>query len=336
MVINSSKQLVQTKQLSETYHLGETWDDPRRSFDYLLIASGNDYRSYEIARRCKQHNIKIREMVVFDYEERRKDVTEDRIKEYDFYKQLGFDYIELICSENTPSICIKKYAKSSLNFAANSKVAIDISCFTKPYVFSLMKFLKEEIKLDSVAVFYTEPMSYMLSRGLYNSYHSTVGSLSVMEIPGFPGVEIGSAKKILVVLLGFDGELASFITEEVSPEKVIIVNGFPSYVPKFKDISLINNERLINYSNAHKSLEFVRANDPFATYNLLESLISQEIGASLTIAPIGTQPMALGACMFAIMYQQVRIIYPYPEKYASITTDKCWNSWSYQVPLVIK
>jgi len=334
-MINANQTINKARLIYHTYFIGDVWEEPIRHFDYLLIAAGNDYRAYEIIRRCKQHNISIGELIVFNYVERRTGIQKGSISQFDEYKRLGYSYKELICSDKDPSECIKQYSKSDLRFTSECNLGIDISCFNKPYFFSLIKFLKEESKLASVTAFYTEPMSYMLSKGLYNSYHSTYGSLSVMEIPGFPGIESGASDKLLVVLLGFDGELASFITEEISPEKVIIVNGFPSYLPKFKDISLINNERLINYSDAHTTLGYVRANDPFAIYNYLESLISREKDASLTIAPLGTQPMALGACMFATMYKEARVIYPYPEKYASITTDKCWNSWSYQVPLLI-
>jgi hypothetical protein len=101
------------------------------------------------------------------------------------------------------------------NFRSATEVAIDISCFTKPYFFCLLKYLKEQTTINNVTVFYTEPMSYVFSKGLYQSYHSTSGPLSVMEIPGFPGNDTRTTKKVLVVLLGFDGELSFFITDEL-------------------------------------------------------------------------------------------------------------------------
>jgi hypothetical protein len=319
------------KQLYQTQCIEGDWDAHSKRYDFLLIAAGHDYRAYEILRQCKTKDV-AKNVLVFDFEERHI-LTLDKSSYYNTYKELGFNTSRISCTVRNPSDCIKHYAKSKLNFKNNHKIALDISCFTKPYFFSLIKYLKEECKLDSITIFYTEPMSYKFSRGLYNAYHSTSGSLSVMEIPGFPGIETRPGKKILVVLLGFDGELASFITEVISPNEVVIVNGFPAYLPKFKDISLLNNDKLINYSDARRKTRYVRANNPFETFNLLEDLKMQEKDAIISIAPIGTKPMALGACMFATMYQDIRIIYPYPEQYAAVTTDKCWHSWSYEIPL---
>ena len=53
----------------------------------------------------------------------------------------------------------------------------------------------------------------------------------------------------------------------------------------------------------------------------------------LNIAPLGTKPMALGACLFAIHNPEVRVIYPIPDKYENLTTEECWDSWVYGIPL---
>jgi hypothetical protein len=43
--------------------------------------------------------------------------------------------------------------------------------------------------------------------------------------------------------------------------------------------------------------------------------------------------MALGACMFALADNSIRVVYPMPDKYANVTTDRCWHSWRYVIPL---
>jgi hypothetical protein len=182
-----------------------------------------------------------------------------------------------------------------------------------------------------LTVFYTEPKSYVFSKGLYRSYQSTRGPLSVLEIPGFPGQENITESKLLVILLGFDGELSDYITEEISPDEVILVNGFPGYLPKFKDISLICNEKLS--VNVNNRILYSRANNPFDTFNLLKSVRTRYPNSSFTVAPLGTKPMALGACLFAIANPSVRVIYPLPDSYSDVTTDECWRSWCYTLPM---
>ena len=53
----------------------------------------------------------------------------------------------------------------------------------------------------------------------------------------------------------------------------------------------------------------------------------------MTLAPLGTKPMALGACMFAIDNDDVRVVYPRPKEYVSQTTRASWRSWRYDVRL---
>jgi len=210
-------------------------------------------------------------------------------------------------------------------------VGIDISCFTKPYFFYLIKLLKERYQIKSIDVFYTEPQSYIFPKGLFTSYHSSSGPLTVREINGFNGLEVRDSKKILIILLGFDGDITQEINEDVSPMETFVVNGFPGYAPKFKDISLVINEKLT--TNPDISILYSRANNPFEVYNLLEKVKKEGKNCFLNIAPLGTKPMALGACLFAIHNPDVRVIYPIPEAYEKITTESYLNSWQYQIPL---
>lgn len=294
-------------------------------FDYFFVAGGSDFRAYEALKKLADSKIRIDNVLLFEFTDR--NIINEL--QYNSYNMLGYNFTNISCSIKDPSECIKSFTAYGITFSSNHRIAIDISCFTKPYFFVLLKFLRDHIRLTSITVYYTEPKSYLFAGSLLKSYHSTSGPLSVMEVPGFPGEEHRSSKKILVVLLGFDGELSSFITEEVSPDKTIVINGFPGYFPKFKDISLINNEKLVTEAD----IEYARANNPFETYNLLASIKCLDDNSFLNIAPLGTKPMALGACLFAINNPSVRVIYPLPEQYESVTTDSCWNTWSYNIPL---
>lgn len=170
-----------------------------------------------------------------------------------------------------------------------------------------------------------------LQRVCMIALRSSEGPLQIIEIPGYTGMSTRQGKRILIILLGFDGDLSREISEEIAPEETVIVNGFPGYEPKFKDISLISNEKLIG--NPRNILNYSRANNPFETYNLLDALKNHYKDAFINIAPLGTKPMALGACLFAIHNPDVRIVYPMPYNYRKITTDNCSASWIYNIPL---
>ena len=319
-------------QLYNTRLLSDVPTDTTKHYDYFFVACGSDFRAYQVLRKSRDYGISINKIFAFDFKQRNEGLDPEGIKAYESYDILGINMDRVSCSISDPSACVKTLVDIDPGLVNSNNIAIDISCFTKPYFFCLLKYLKEKTNIDSITIFYTEPLSYIFAEGTYRSYHSTSGSLSVVEIPGFPGNDTRTTKKILVVLLGFDGELALSIENEVAPDDIVIITGFPAYSPKFKDISLINNEKLLG----SKLVNYTRANNPFETFNLLERLYIQEAAAFFNVAPIGTKPMALGACLFALAHPAVRIIYPFPDKYTNETTRECWNSWSYEIPFRIE
>ena len=320
-------QVYSLKNVDEAYSLP-------KHLDCLLLACGADNRAYEILRKFQAHGISVDRVILFDFIERNEGLDNDKqTKEaYCNYQKYNYNYLILKVSLMEPSAAIKTLKEQGIDFASLINIGLDISCFTKPFFFLLMKVLKSEYSISIMAVFYTEPKSYFFAKGLYDSYRSSSGPLRVIEVPGFTGVTTRRSKRLLVIQLGFDGDLSREINEDVAPAETIIINGFPSYEPKLKDISLICNEKLVG--NPRNVLKYSRANNPFEVYNLLDSLKKgNSPDVFMNIAPLGTKPMALGACLFALHNPDVRIVYPMPQKYEKVTTDNCWTSWFYKMPL---
>lgn len=269
--------------------------------------------------------------MIFNFKERI-DLLKRNDKYFDYKKTAytNFEFIE--CSIKEPVSCLTDIHSHLFSFANDNMIAIDISCFTKPYFFYLIKYIHERLSIAKLVVFYTEPFSYKFpKKGLFSSYHETEGPIRIMEIPGFSGIKERGGVTVLIVQLGFEADSLDEINDDVSPNESFLVNGFPSYMPKFKDISLVINEYYT--SNKDSIILYSRANNPFEIFNLLEKIKKNYNNAFINIAPLGTKPMALGACIFAIHYPDVRVVFPFSEKYKKVTTEECWNSWIYEVPL---
>lgn len=245
--------------LNSIYQMSRLDDSPLATavqYDCILLGGGSDARAYEVLRKAPKNGISFTKVLLFDFEER-KNAIEQKVRDaYSRYIKLHHDITLLPCSLKDPSGCLKAIISRGFTFSHKSRLAVDISAFTRPYFFSLLKYLQDHCGLLTVDVFYTEPMSYVIPKGLLQSYRASLGPLFVMEVPGFPGFTTGRKNNILVFTLGFDGDLSVFISEEVTPNTVVIVNGFPAYSPKFKDISLMNNERLLNTSDAKDSIAY--------------------------------------------------------------------------------
>ncbi len=302
-----------------------------KNVDCLLLAGGSDHRAYEILRKCSDNNLSVNKILLFNFHERTDNLK--RSDKYFDFEKTRFKNIELIdCTIKDPISCYSKLQQNLSIFQNSNSIAIDISCFTKPYFFYLLKYFNERLNIVDLTVFYTEPYSYRFpKKGLFSSYRETEGPIEILSIPGFNGIEERGGLKILIVQLGFEAISLDEIIIDFSPNESFFINGFPSYTPKFKDFSLVINQYYTG--NKDSFILYSRANNPFEVFNLLEKIKKNYNNAFLNVAPLGTKPMALGACMFAIHYPEVKVVFPFSLKYERITTEQCWYSWVYRIPL---
>ena len=191
-------------------------------------------------------------------------------------------------------------------------------------------------------IYYTQPGQYILSDGLFASYFSMKGPVSVDEIYGFAGIAANDSdgKRLLACMLGFDNDLLPIVIQEAGPNKVIAINGFPSYYPKFKDISLANNQRVLSGTGYVGLLEktkklsdyvYVEAINPFEAYNAIDDIVKEFKDYCIDVVPLGTKPMALGVCLYAIDDTNVRVIFPNPETYVSNISQESKKTVEYVI-----
>ena len=298
--------------------------------DYLIVAAGSDDRGLDVFRHYARSDGKTSCAILLEFRERTSTLTKsEREAQRSKFDAETLPVVRIEGTLEEPSTFIAELTSAGIKSGQAYKVGVDMTLFTRPFLFWLLKYLNRTLPAPEIFVYYTEPESYRYAEGTFDTYQATVGPLEVREIPGFPGTPRSSGASSLTVLLGFDGQLATAINEDIAPRETIVVNGFPSYFQKYKDISLVNNERLVSGAR----LFYAPADNPFETYNMLDHIRSHAPDSSMTLAPLGTKPMALGACMFAIDNDDVRVVYPRPKEYVSQTTRASWRSWRYDVRL---
>lgn len=246
---------------------------------------------------------------------------------------LGVDYLETKISQTTALI------DSIVKNKDQCSIGIDISVMPKQLFFVIIAYLKKVYDNIEVIVFYTEPKNYVFyndmlkyfgegTEHIFSNYKYLDGNLEKKTIPGFAGRPSRANKKLLVIILGFEKGLSYELVTKQSFDKVILINGFPSLLPKFKDISIINNADIL-HNISWKNILNASANNPFDTYNLLEKIRTENLDCSITIAPLGTKPMALGACLFGLSNEQVSIIYFDAKKFRHSDSIEHSSSWVY-------
>jgi hypothetical protein len=181
---------------------------------------------------------------------------------------------------------------------------------------------------------YTEPKTYVGKKLNFeepDEAYFTRGSFTPpKDMLSFSGVRDSSKDDALVILLGFEGQRAKEVTNEINPEVTIPINGFPSYRPEFKDKSLLLNDEILKEIQISKNLRYAPSNNPFETKNELV-LINQERKRryNISIAPLGSKPMALGCCLFVLENPECRVVYPYPMEYNSKSSTGYEKTWLY-------
>lgn len=223
--------------------------------------------------------------------------------------------------------CLKEIHKY---LDGKNTIGIDISVMPIPVFSQILHLIICKHSSLRVLVYYTEPKHYHLDNIF--DYSGNDGEININIIPGFEGktARPTSQKRMIFYILGFEmNYLNRLIPQDTNPDGIIPINGFPSYFPKYKDISLINNN--VNYHENDIQVVFSEANNPFETFNRLSALAKKYDDFCIDIIPAGSKPMALGACLFALKNgkNDIRILYPFPEKYKKKQSLGSGTIWEY-------
>lgn len=294
--------------------------------DFLFISVTDEARCFQSLEILIKRGIRISNICFFLY------------KIYD--SKPNISTLKKKYKSNTATVHIMQCEKNeaagkqilSLKIQPTDCVGFDVTGFASPDIFKIYYVLHHILGVKYILVFYTEPKYYFFPNILFNTYESGSKGRSYCPLKEYQNSS-SHRSEILICFLGFDPNTARFIYENVMPEDMIIVNGFPSYLPKFKDISLGNHYDLISELGIEKVIA-TRANNPFATYNCLIDARKQYPDKLLNICVLGTKPMAVGAVWFALRHKRlVSVSYPLPEQFHSKTSKDCGTSWYYSLQI---
>lgn len=257
-------------------------------------------------------------------------VIENEHRELGLAKYEGIEFLQSQVKEDLSTSLIP--CLRDIDRYVNEKVTIglDISAMPIPIFIQILHFLYKSFPVKEVIVFYTEPKHYNLE-SLFD-FQVLHGEIDIKAIPGFEGktAQQNEVQRVVFYILGFETNyLSKLIPRDLNPDSIIPINGFPSYYPKYKDISLINNN--VNYREDDIKMEYVEANNPFETFNQLSVLQKRHLNSCVDIIPAGTKPMALGACLFALKNSDsgIRILFPFPQKYDNKNSFGNGPIWEY-------
>lgn len=290
------------------------------SIDCFVCAEHDDERAVESIMKILSSGIKIQDAIIIKYDNGNQP---SRLKEL-----LPEGSKEIMVLQDIGSF-IKQF-KDIINPYINKKLVIDMSCIRIPDVFSILKILKLKEHKEEFSCLYSVPYDYEYFAGDF-SYKSSLGDLQNYELMGYSGdYDSTVADATYIIFLGFEGNQSLKVLEEAAYNRLTFVNSLPSLYQKYKDMSIMNNRSVIT-GKKHDSILYAPADNPFEVYNFLEEKFAGL--SSICISPLGTKPVALGVCLFALDYENVRIVYPISDVYSPHVTNRVIKTWVYGISL---
>lgn len=306
-----------------------------KEYDYFVLAPNVEKRSREAFLKLKG-KAAIRNVVIMDYKNFHKDISDEQ--ELSFFRDFEGEAVARV-QEGNDTQMMRELIKSGIR--EEDHIALDITGFSIPNIYRIINIFKNVLQIKHLDVYYTEPKFYIFEEGYFSTYH-TGQSRRYKErrcesLPGYCNSG-RDEKEVLVIFLGFDGGLAGQVFFNLAEDgqeimQTFAVNGFPSYTAKLKDVSLFNNEDFI-IKIGRENVRYAMANNPFDAYNLLCDIKKNYSEFLLNLCTIGSKPMALGTCLFALDHlEEVKVTYPFYEKTQFDSDEEPGKIWRYGIDL---
>lgn len=201
-------------------------------------------------------------------------------------------------SENEPLPALGELA-AKLNrlklHTDNCIITIDITTFTKRHLLLLLKIIDDLGLWNALRVYYTEPRDYITDLYLPMS----MGVRAISPITGFISHGPLSKPTLLVIILGYEGDRAKSILENLDPNEVLLIVPKPAYHPEWEGRTEAMNKQLIKIIGQDR-IRYIHSQDSLMVANQLEEILR---GYPLdewrcSIVPLGTKPQTLGTFLF--------------------------------------
>ena len=167
---------------------------------------------------------------------------------------------------------------------------------------------------ENTKIVYSEPQQYLADINTPLSF----GIKKVGIIPTFKGRYNPQEELKLILFLGYEGDRALALLENIEPHKTIFVIPKPAFYPEWEGVTEELNRAILSLAE-RSSIFYSHSQDPNSTYDLLKKIIDPLDSDNIDnwyIAPLGTKLQAIGVYYFVSEYPEIAsVIYGTPIKH---------------------
>jgi len=218
-----------------------------------------------------------------------------------------------------------------------ASIVIDATTMEFPEIALILRAYRRMVPKPPRCLFiYTEPKEYVRRSPEQeptpgSAFDLTLTFRAKNAIPTFTPMLTGTNKAHLVAFLGFEGaRLSRVLSDDDSTfyAEVTVVFGIPPFQASWDMHALMANTRLIEQHRP--SVRYSGANNPRGAYLLLKEVhggLRASTCNRLAVAPFGTKPAAIGAALYCVETDVIRIVYDHPERKAGRTRGVHRTHW---------
>ena len=273
-------EVIKTSREDKPDNLFICWGSPEERCKGSILRLHSSYKADHVYLfRYSDHESKKRERNIREMRNRLKDVGETE---------------EILIDENKPIPVIREIveeAEKLIRRTASPKITIDISTPIKWHLLIFLKFLDLRNLLSHVRFLYTEPEDYVTD--LFQSL--SFGIREIFPIPTFYGSYDFAKRDLLVLILGYEGNRAMALYEDVDPAECLLLIADPPYHKEWKGRTEEMNKEIINIAGA-STIRYIHSRNPLEVSLQLQEILVNDDYADYNhiISPLGTKPQTLG------------------------------------------
>ncbi len=204
--------------------------------------------------------------------------------------------------------------------ASNSLVAVtvDITTFPRQELMILLRYLDSHPARGRIRLVYVEPTKYATESGREEARWLTRGVRSVHAVPGFCGIQYPQLSKLLIVILGHEGERTHITVRRHQPDQLVLLpQGEEQYHGGLSEIAGRENKNMISQFGAESLWESrLPARGVVETVEAIGNIFERyKHTHNVFIAPNGTKLQLIGTYLVARKLVELQVTYATPVVY---------------------
>jgi hypothetical protein len=229
--------------------------------------------------------------------------------------------VELVFQYGNPVHFIQQFDqhfRSAVSSCRTANVTVDISTFPRQELLLLLRYLDRQPSRGEIRLLYGEPQKYATELRDPSKAWLTAGVKSVRAVPGFCGLQSPQRRKLLVLVLGHEGERMQITLRRHQPDRVIFVTQSDQQLHGgLREIVDRQNARLLEeFGSETIYRQSVSATGVLETRDALLALFSEyRHEYNLFFALGGTKLQLVGGYLAVRTFDEVQITYATPAVY---------------------